>query len=188
MIKKVLKIFAYVLVSLLVIVNVALLAMKFTGKDPSILGYHVYYIATGSMEPTIKAGEVIVGKEMAIEDLRENYIVTFHGTKGDLAGKIITHRIEKIYEENGQVYVVTKGDAAGNEDAPFEAEHIISVMKFKVPFAGVLIRLISNKFGFFFIILIPLSIIFVKQIIDFKEALKEENESEEEQLNNEEKE
>lgn len=183
MIKKILKIIAYVLVSLLVIVNVAILGMKIAGKQPSILGYHVYYIASGSMEPTIKTGEVIVGKEVDIENLEIGDIVTFNGTKGQLNGKVVTHRIVDIYVEDNQTYVVTKGDAIGDEDDPILATDIISVMKFKIPLAGLLIRLISNKFGFFFIILIPLCIIFVKQIIDFRYALKYEESEDNEQLN-----
>ena len=137
------------------------------------------------MEPTIKTGQVVVGKETNIEDLEIGDIVTFNGTKGQLNGKVITHRIIDIYEEEGQTYVVTKGDATGDTDDPILATDIISVMKFKIPLAGLLIRIISNKFGFFFIILIPLSVIFVKQIIDFTKTLKNEESEDNEKLNEE---
>ena len=160
MIKKILKTIVYIFIALLVIVNVAILVMKISGKEPNILGYHIYYIASGSMEPKIKTGEVIVGKETDINDLAVDQIVTFYGTKGSLSGKIITHRIKKIL-----------------------ASDVISVMKFKVPLAGLLIRLISNKYGFFFIVLIPMSIILVKQIIEFSQALKNEESEDTEKLN-----
>ena len=183
MIKKILKAIIYIFIALLVIVNVAILVMKISGKEPNILGYHIYYIASGSMEPKIKTGQVIVGKETDISDLAVDQIVTFHGTKGSLSGKIITHRIKKIYEEDGQIYLITKGDAADTEDAPILASDVISVMKFKVPLAGLLIRIISNKYGFFFIVLIPMSIILVKQIIEFSQALKNEESEDTEKLN-----
>ena len=146
-IKKIIKVIVYIFVALLIIINGTILGMKMLGKQPSILGYHIYYIASGSMEPTIKTGQVIVGKETDIEDLEVDDIVTFYGTKGSLNGKIITHRIKKIYEEDGQIYLITKGDAVNDEDEAFLATDVISVMKFKIPLAGTLIKLISNKFN-----------------------------------------
>ena len=69
MLKKIIKVIVYIFVALLIIINVTILGMKMLGKQPSILGYHIYYIASGSMEPTIKTGQVIVGKETDIKDL-----------------------------------------------------------------------------------------------------------------------
>ena len=184
-IKKIIKVIVYIFVALLIIINGTILGMKMLGKQPSILGYHIYYIASGSMEPTIKTGQVIVGKETDIEDLEVDDIVTFYGTKGSLNGKIITHRIKKIYEEDGQIYLITKGDAVNDEDEAFLATDVISVMKFKIPLAGMLIKLISNKFGFIFIVLVPLGIILISQLVDLKKAIKNEESEDIEKLNEE---
>ena len=183
MAKKIFKILSYILIGLLVIVNLTILGMKLVGEEPSIFGYHIYYIASGSMEPTINTGEVIVGKEVDIEDLEVEDIVTFYGTNGSLKGKIITHRIIKVYEEDGQIYIVTKGDATGQEDDPIPATDVISVMLFKIPLVGEIVKLISNKYGFLFIIVIPLGIILVKQVIDFVKAIKTEESEDTEKLN-----
>ena len=185
MLKKIIKTLVYIFVALLIIVNVTILGMKIAGKQPNIFGYHVYYIASGSMEPKIKTGQVIVGKETAIEDLKVDDIVTFYGTKGSLNGKIITHRIKKIYEEDGQIYLITRGDAADRDDEAILATDVISVMKFKIPLAGTLIKLISNKFGFIFIVLVPLGIIFISQLVDLKKAIKNEESEDIEKLNEE---
>lgn len=184
-IKKIIKVIVYIFVALLIIINGTILGMKMLGKQPSILGYHIYYIASGSMEPTIKTGQVIVGKETDIKDLKVDDIVTFYGTKGSLNGKIITHRIKKIYEEDGQIYLITKGDAVNDEDEAFLATDVISVMKFKIPLAGTLIKLISNKFGFIFIVLVPLGIILISQLVDLKKAIKNEESEDIEKLNEE---
>ena len=187
MIKKLLKIAIYVFIGLLVIVNLSILGMKMVGKEPNVFGYHIYYIASGSMEPKIKTGQVIVGKEIDSEDLKENMIITFYGTKGSLSGKIITHRIIRIYEEDGQKYIVTKGDATNTEDDPILPSDVISVMKFKIPLAGLLIKLISSKLGFFFVILIPFGIILVRQTIDLVRAINDEESEDTEKLNENEK-
>lgn len=179
MIKKILKGLTYVLVGLLVVLNVAILAMKISGKEVNIFGYHIYYIASGSMEPTIKTGEVIVGKEEGIEDLEIEDIVTFYGTKGSLAGKIITHRIIDKYEEDGETYIVTKGDATGNIDEAIPASDVISVYKFTIPLVGYLVRLISSKLGFLLVIIIPFSVLLIKQVINLSHAIKEEDDEEE---------
>lgn len=100
-------------------------------------GYFRYYavaIASGSMMPTIKKGDVVVVEK--IEDRYERL------EKGDvLAFKynniVIVHRIIDIIEEDGEYFFYTKGDANNNQDDyAIEQNDVVGVVRFKVPYAG----------------------------------------------------
>ena len=82
-------------------------------------GYFRYYalaIASGSMEPTIKKGDIIV--------YRYNEIV-------------VVHRIVNIVKDRQEYYFYTKGDANNNKDNYVVSENMIigTVIK-KIPYIG----------------------------------------------------
>jgi len=170
--KKVLKYISTALIVFIAICTFLLLALKFFGDTPSVFGYNFYYIATGSMEPTIAVGDIILSKEADVDALKVGDIVTFNGENGDLSGKIVTHRLQSVYEENGQTFVVTKGDANTVNDPPHRAEAVISVMKAKVPFLGALVRVINTPLGFLFLIITPLLISLIREIIELIQAFR----------------
>lgn len=80
----------------------------------SLLGYSVFEIASGSMEPTIKVKDLIVVK--ITKDIKENDIVTY-----DEDSNLITHRVIAINDE----YITTKGDANNSVDVKVKREQIV---------------------------------------------------------------
>lgn len=170
--KKVLKYISTTLIVIIAVCTFLLLALKFVGDTPSVFGYNFYYIATGSMEPTVSVGDIILSKKADISSLSVGDIVTFNGESGDLNGKVVTHRIQSVYEENGQTYVITKGDANTVNDPPHRAEAVISVMKTKVPFLGALVRVINTPLGFLLLIITPLLISLIREIIELIQAFR----------------
>ena len=91
--------FSVILVLLLIIAG----ALLSKGEAPTIMGYKFLTVLTGSMEPEIKVGSLVVVKETPIKELNVEDIITYK-TKSSL----VTHRIVKI-NENGSL--ITKGDA-----------------------------------------------------------------------------
>lgn len=76
-------------------------------KDaPELFGYSQYVVTSGSMEPTLSAGEMILVKRQ--EEYGLGDVVTFH-TAG---GETVTHRI--VGRVSGQF--ITQGDANNTED------------------------------------------------------------------------
>jgi len=165
-VKKIFKGIVTALIAVILLLTVALVALKFIGETPSLFGYNFYYIITGSMEPTIEVGDIIIGKQTPPAKLKVNDIVTFKGESGELAGKIVTHRIKEIYEEDGSLYIITRGDANTANDPPTNAENVVSVMKAKVPLLGKLLTIINTPWGFLLLIIAPLMISLVKEIIE----------------------
>ena len=66
----------------------------------------------------INKGDVVITKTCSYEDLQEYDVITYLNSKGVL----ICHRVIKLYEENGNKYILTRGDANNANDMPIKAE------------------------------------------------------------------
>lgn len=74
---------------------------------PTINGYGTLEVISGSMEPTIDVGDLII-VNTKYDELKENDIITFYDEKGSF----VTHRIIEI--KDGEY--ITKGDNNNSED------------------------------------------------------------------------
>lgn len=172
LISKILKIASYCLLGLIICLSLLVLAFRFMGKSPSIFGYSFYYVLTESMEPEIMPGEIILGRSVDPSDLRVGDVVTYTGESGELAGKIITH---KIIEIDGNT-VTTQGVANDIPDPPIKSEQIMSRYITTIPFAGTLFSIINSKLGFVFLIVLPLGLLIANEISIIVKACKKDKE------------
>ena len=79
-----------------------------------IFKFSMSAIASDSMYPALKKGDAIIIEEVTdknINTIRKNMIVAFEED-----GKIITHRIISIELEEGEEYIITKGDNNPSKD------------------------------------------------------------------------
>ena len=121
------------LIALLTLVLIMSMIARFSGGTPSILGYSLYRVSSGSMSPELVVGDVILVKNCDGMDVRDNDIVTYVATSGEMSGKLITHRVIKApYEQNGEYYIITKGDANDSADDPVKVNQIEGKMLTKV--------------------------------------------------------
>lgn len=74
-------------------------------------GHSFLRVVTGSMEPTLSVGELIMTKEVDISTVEVGDIVSFRSQDSAMIGTIITHRVVERTERNGAVLLRTKGDA-----------------------------------------------------------------------------
>ncbi|MDR1450650.1 MAG: signal peptidase I [Propionibacteriaceae bacterium] len=107
---------------------------------PKLLGGMSLTIVSGSMEPGIDPGDVVVTwgvDESNWNDFAIGQVITFLPFPDDPA--LVTHRIVgKIISSNGAVFYETRGDA--NEDldpwGPVEASHVRGAFAYVVPKMG----------------------------------------------------
>ena len=66
-------------------------------------------VMSGSMEPTIGTGDVVVARQTSPMDVRVGDIVTFRDPLEH--DRLITHRVREMHVEGDTVVFVTKGDA-----------------------------------------------------------------------------
>ena len=75
-------------------------------------GYMMFRVVTGSMEPTISVGALMVTQEVDIHTIRLNDIVCVRTQEAAIWGKIVTHRVVEVLEAvDGSALLRTQGDA-----------------------------------------------------------------------------
>lgn len=97
-----------------------------------LLPWRPLAVATGSMEPNISVGDMVICAQAGGEDLEVGDVMVFYRD-----GEIVVHRIVGIAEETtGPVYT-TRGDANNADDAdPVPAEDVIGRVILVVPKLG----------------------------------------------------
>ena len=117
----------------LTIALAAIQTAKNSGEIPGLFGFHLFSIESGSMEPTLNVGSIIISRETGRPSgLRTGDIVTFKTA----AGAVVTHRIiEVIRDGSGLVSYRTKGDNPINspDQELLPPDRVISVFVVKIP-------------------------------------------------------
>ena len=128
--------FALIIITCATIITVSAL-MRMNGGRAKILGYSMYTVMSGSMEPTIPTGALIVGKEVPADKIKVGDVITYA-----ISG-VVTHRVREInYEQDTDYYsFITRGDANETDDpTPVPSANVIGVVKASFPFVGKLIK------------------------------------------------
>ena len=138
-----------------------------------LLGYRVFNVISGSMEPTYSVGDLIYVKQVNPYDIKEGTAITFVLNE-DLV--VATHRVVEIDEENQYFY--TKGDANDTVDsAPVHFNNLIGVPKFHIPLLGYVSDFIQNPPGMYITLgvgVVLIAAVFLPDIIG--QMKKKENE------------
>ena len=78
----------------------------------NICGFMMFRVVTGSMEPTIPVGSLLLTQQVDIESIRLDDIICFRTQEVEIWGKIVTHRVVGVFEGlDGGSLLETKGDA-----------------------------------------------------------------------------
>ena len=182
--KKVVGIVINVILWLFVVFAALTTVVVFTGTSNNgvgnLFGYMPFSIQTQSMEPTIKAGDVVIGKEVDFNTLKEGDIITYWTTVDEQ--KILnTHRITKVIS-NGKGSVPsfkTKGDNNQLEDEyTVAAADIVAKYNSKISGLGKAVDFLETQKGFFICIVLPLILFFLYQLYHFIKVIvtvKQEN-------------
>ncbi len=80
-------------------------------------GHVIRSLAVGaSMSPSIKKGELLIVKPIALEEAEIGEIVAFR--RDESQSVLTTHRVIQKGQERDQRYIITKGDRNPNRDLP----------------------------------------------------------------------
>ncbi len=92
------------------VVGLAVAVFALVAVGPHVLGYRTLTMLTGSMAPMIEPGDVTVVTPIAVGDVTEGMVITYHQPIGDRS--LVTHRVVEVERgTDGVVSVRTKGDA-----------------------------------------------------------------------------
>lgn len=164
MLAKLFNLLYYLFLTAVGIIAVLLLISIF----PITGNYRVMVVLSGSMEPAIGTGSIVVVKpNKSVEGGPPVYevgdVVTFG--KISKADTPVTHRIVEVKQMNGQNVYTTKGDA-NNAPDPKEitASEIAGKELFTIPYIGYAISAAKKPWGFAALIIIPALIIIFDEV------------------------
>ena len=128
---------------------------KIIGREPTLFGFRIYIVDSGSMSPTIEVDSMILVKEMKKEEIISDDIITYYGHNKESR---VTHRVMEV-EDSGRSFI-TKGDANQiNDPLPLDGNKLIGKVVFTIPVIGKVFRSLSTQLGIG--ILITLSILWI---------------------------
>lgn len=112
------------------------------------------------MESEIYAGDIAVVKEIDTDKLHEGDVIAFN-----IDGTVVTHRIQKIINEDGSVKYITKGDNNNVEDSRYVLpQQVEGIYKFKIRRLGNLAMFLQEPAGMIISLSIPIILLVLVQI------------------------
>lgn len=162
------------IVFLVLILYISFIVIQRVSGNQSIFGYRIFAVATGSMVPDYNINDVLAIKEVNHNELKIGDDITYLGTKQDVNGKIVTHRIIDIEEQDGKKVYLTKGINNEVEDPFIEDNQIYGKVVGKVPIVSEINHLVKNQYGFFFLIFLPLITVIFLEIADTVTEIKQD--------------
>lgn len=152
------KILGKILLIIILFTTAIILTQNLTKNEKSFLGYRLFRVQTGSMEPKYKVGDVILVKEKDIDKIVVGDDITYWGTTGVMKGKLVTHQVVEIETQEEQKVFHTKGIANNTEDPLVYSEQINGVVIGKLYILTIICTLLNNNYIFYFCGILPLTI------------------------------
>jgi len=151
-------------VFLLLLILVAVSAAFSVFNTP--VGYRLLVVSSGSMEPAIKMGSVVLVAPQ--KNYKVNDIVTYLISADANINKpnsTVTHRIISAGKEGPKTYI-TKGDANKSVDIKeVESNLILGKTVFSLPYVGYLVAFVKTRIGFISLIVFPVFLIIFGELI-----------------------
>ncbi len=138
--KKIWDIITSVIVTLAILLAIALVGVR-------LLGFQVFTVLSGSMEPTFHTGSLIYVKAVDYQQLQAGDVITFMLSEDTVA----THRIVAVVPDENEPETLryrTKGDANNAEDGSMvHYKNVIGKPVFTIPVLGYVANYIQNPPG-----------------------------------------
>ena len=161
-VKKIWNGFTTVLVCLVVILAVLLVGVR-------LVGFQVFTVLSGSMEPTYHVGSLIYVKSVDPAQLQAGDVITFMLDENTVA----THRIIQVVPDEDEPEVLrfaTQGDANDAPDGtPVHYKNVIGKPVFSVPYLGYFANFVQNPPGLYFAIgfaVVLVLLVFLPDLLD----------------------
>ena len=165
-------IICWILIAVLAITLLIFLTTRIQGNTPTVFGYTIFRITTGSMEPELMVGDVILDKVVDDEtEISVGDIITFEGGS-QFEGKLVTHKVIKApyTDSNGDIMLQTHGIANEIDDTPISISQVRAKMLCKIPYIDTLYNLFLTPSGLLILILLII-LVFIDEIVNIIKVL-----------------
>lgn len=119
---------------------------------PTVLGYKPLSVLSGSMQPLLDPGDMIIVRDTNPQDVKVGDVITYLVDSKTL----VTHRVIDIFEENGDKSFKTQGDANNTADPNLvSSSNLVGKLSFNIPYGGYVASFAKSPKGFILFIIFP---------------------------------
>lgn len=165
--KKIIDTIQYTIIIFLFLIIGGVILSKFNTP----LGFRLFSVLSGSMEPAISKGSLILVRP--VDKYQTGDIITFRG-EGD-SKETVTHRIINVVEDkdNNKFGYETKGDANEDPDPELIARRrVIGKVMVKFPWLGHPVAFAQTQEGLLILIIVPGIFIIYSEVMNIKTEVK----------------
>lgn len=176
------KVLWWIIEALIIFIAIVIITQRVTNNEKAFLGFRIFSVATGSMEPQYAVGDVLISKEKEPSEIAVGEDIVYLGTVADYKGKIITHQvIEKEQNEAGEYLFHTKGIANNIEDPIVHEDQLYGVIFYNNEALAFLCKILTNRYGLYFFLIVPIILtFFIGLVRNQGERIEQEREQERE--------
>ena len=121
---------------------VALISVSLLWLNSGLFGVRPFLVSGVSMEPVLKAGDIVIVQNVKPEEISSGDIILFRR-----GSNRILHRVVETYTSEGAMYFVTQGDANNVADIPTSYTDVEGKARFAIPKIGWLSIEIKRALG-----------------------------------------
>ncbi len=190
--KKILSIVAKLLYDFLILFCILLIVIvawqRITDSNKSVYGYRLFRIISGSMVPDYNIDEIVVCKDIDVNDIKVGDVVVYRGRIGELNNKLIMHKVVDINREDYGLIFHVKGIQNTASDPNVQSGQIVGKVVFKSQTLTYVYSLATSLYSSFFIVIVLVINVFLafrprkREVMQLNEYNEDVNNEEKENL------
>ena len=150
--------------ALVLALTLGLVMVAILGRGVPLTGRTTLVVAGPSMSPALQVGSAIVVEPVDPARLAVGDVVSLKSGPGKA---VFTHRIVRLVQREGAIWLETKGDANSAPDPSIlPAADVLGRVVLAVPYAGYLIALTSSPSGMLMIVALDLLLLTAGWMLD----------------------
>ena len=136
---------------------------------PRLLHMTSLTVLSGSMEPVLHTGDVVIGGRTPISEVRVGDVITFSDPQR--RARLVTHRVRGIQLSAGRATVVTQGDNnSGQERWVTDAEGSVGRVALRVPKVGYVTTWAGSRNGRLALLALPAALLVLLELLTLRSA------------------
>jgi signal peptidase len=148
-------------------VNITLIVRSYTNTEevPKVNGYSPLIVLTGSMEPAIDSGDLIIVQQIDSSEVQVGDVIAFFDPDSD-SNSVVTHRVSELVTEDGNLSFRTKGDANNVEDDTLvPCENLVGIYRTRFSGLGNVAMFMQTTLGLVICVIVPLVLFVTADLI-----------------------
>ncbi|MEW5784833.1 MAG: signal peptidase I [Bacillota bacterium] len=156
-----------------------LVQSRLAGGIPSVFGYQLYVVLSGSMNPAFDTGSLALVRPVDPADIAVGDIITFKGFGGGTV--LTTHRVVAVNRED-ELSFTTRGDANNiNDPNPVPAGNVVGQVHGSIPYLGYVMGFAQTRNGLLILVVVPGILVIFFEIRNLYKYITDNGKSKEQQ-------